>query len=161
MSEFKNKKNITTYHKIHQNPIHMMFAAVQSLVQCALFTGADFCYQRQTPSFDCDQLSSCVRASEPGPYHLISGVSCLCRHCFTFTGEFCTPGVMTGQSCYIPVQSIHVELYIFSEIWNIQLLSTALQLPVQLPILTKKGVRKSSIIIPVAVLSLQLFFHGV
>ena len=62
--------------------------------------------------------SACVRASEPGPYHLISGVSCLCRHCFTFTGEFCTPGVMTGQSCYIPVHSIHVELYIFSEIWN-------------------------------------------
>ena len=37
---FENTQHITIhYHKNHQNPIHVMFVAVQSLLTCALFTG--------------------------------------------------------------------------------------------------------------------------
>ena len=74
---WKTQQVTTHYHKNHQNPIHVMFVAVQSVLTCAvctLYWETELCYQRQTPSTYCEQRP--CQSPEPGPY-LISGVPCL------------------------------------------------------------------------------------
>ena len=125
-----------------------MFAAVQSLVQCALFTGADFCYQRQTPSFDCDQrLCQSLRAGALSPYlWCLLSVSSLLHLYWRVLYTWCHDGSeLLHSSSFHSCRNVHIQ-------WNMEytaLLWTALQLPVHLPVFTKKDVRKSSIIIPV------------
>ena len=101
--------------KITKIPSTWCFPHLVTFVRFALFAGTDFVIRDRLWLAVTVTGASYVRAPEPGPtvitLSLVSPVSavCLCRHCFTFTGEFCTPGVMTGQSyyIYIPVHSIH------------------------------------------------------
>ena len=71
------KKDILPQRSPKSHPHDVFHSYSHLIVRCALFTGTDFCYQRQTPSSDCDRCLCQSPRAGAQPYHLISGVSSL------------------------------------------------------------------------------------